>query len=549
MRRTQAIQAILAAVIVAAAGLVSASPGVAAVKKGTSAKKKVTVPAVISVEAPADWYTFDIQGYGGLAGRSTTGGYDYLTAIYNGKLVPYLATSWKVAFNNKSVTFKLRKGVRCQDGTKLTPQDVAASFQRLFTVPKKGVSISADYGAGPFTVRANSKKWTVTIITGTAYRSLPWGTAASESAIVCPAGLANPTGLQTQFYGSGPYELASAVHGSQIVLKRNPHWRWGPTVNGKEVTWRDLPKTQIWKIVSNPMTAANDLLTNALDVDVLSGSALGRFAGNKRFRIQAMPQNFPLIMDFHFGAGHSTDSEALRHALAAIVNPLNLEKAVNAGQPGKLPPLTTSFVNPTQPCYDPKTKRLYKSLGIGSGVNKARAILEQAGYTGFGSKLTAPDGTPVVIRILTAPSLVGEGGPYLQQAFAPLGANVQLTDTDDLAVFAGALYGGKIDVGVTYGTFTSEPIDTSLIGYFVGNPVNAGGLNLYGPSPTENPTWNRLVTTAQGATGCVYWDRTQMYALQHFVAVPAAQSEQHIVVRKGFTVASGYYPYQPWTLR
>lgn len=54
-----------------------------------------------------------------------------LTTDDNGKLVPGLATAWKLSDDGKTVTFTLRDGVTWQDGDPFTSADVKASLERI----------------------------------------------------------------------------------------------------------------------------------------------------------------------------------------------------------------------------------------------------------------------------------------------------------------------------------------------------------------------------------------------------------------------------------
>ena len=66
--------------------------------------------------------------------------FDTLTAHnLSGRLVPSLASSWKVSNNGKTYTFYLRPNAKFSDGVKLTADDVRFSWQRLID-PKTGSS-------------------------------------------------------------------------------------------------------------------------------------------------------------------------------------------------------------------------------------------------------------------------------------------------------------------------------------------------------------------------------------------------------------------------
>lgn len=65
--------------------------------------------------------------------------FDGLTAVDEGSLrtVPSLARNWRVSNGGKTYTFKLRPGIRFQDGSALTASDVVASLNRTLS-PKTG---------------------------------------------------------------------------------------------------------------------------------------------------------------------------------------------------------------------------------------------------------------------------------------------------------------------------------------------------------------------------------------------------------------------------
>jgi peptide/nickel transport system substrate-binding protein len=47
------------------------------------------------------------------------------------RLVPRLAASWKVSADGREVTFRLRDGIRWQDGTPVTARDVAFTIRKV----------------------------------------------------------------------------------------------------------------------------------------------------------------------------------------------------------------------------------------------------------------------------------------------------------------------------------------------------------------------------------------------------------------------------------
>jgi peptide/nickel transport system substrate-binding protein len=471
-----------------------------------------------------------------------TGGYDRLTAIHDGEVVPYLAKSWDVAPDNKSVTFTLRQDAKCHDGTPVTPKVVADSFDRLFTVAKKGINMMQTFGAGPWSVSADEDDWTVTINTETPFRALVQGVASGESGIVCPAGLADPEAMQAGFFGSGPYLLESAEHGDEVVLKKNPNWTWGPIVDGEQVTAEDLPEKQTWKIMPDQTAIANSLQTGAVNVARVAGPDVKRFAGSDQFSMERVRLNFPSILSFQQTTGHPTSDPALRKALSLAVDPASYAKAYLTD--GSDVELATSFINPSHDCYDPAVEDLYPS----GGIEEAKRVLEEAGYATVGSKLRGPDGRPVRLRVVTINTVHGEVGNYLIEAFKALGVEVELSNLDAVSALQ-LIYTGQQDVGISVGTSTVDDPASSAIGDYAGTPISDGGINMYGPPPSLDPTWSKLIEEALASSDCGPWQEAQQHALAENIMLPVALSYWTRVTAPSVEVANGFYFFEPWTIR
>jgi peptide/nickel transport system substrate-binding protein len=76
------------------------------------------------------------QAYEFTSGEVVSNIYDRLVE-YNPadieKLVPGLAESWSIAEDGKTITFKLRSGVKFASGNPVRPEDVVFSFKRVIT--------------------------------------------------------------------------------------------------------------------------------------------------------------------------------------------------------------------------------------------------------------------------------------------------------------------------------------------------------------------------------------------------------------------------------
>lgn len=526
----------VAAVLVAA--VVIAASGVAGAFGSSGASDTVTV------RQNGAWVNFDFQSYTPGLAWFVAGAYDRLVALSDGKVVPYLATKWRVT--PRSVTLTLRKDAKCANGNKITPNVVQQSFQRLFTVPKNGVNLSNFFGPGPYAMTADQKKWTVTFTTKTPFRGIIYGLASDQAGIVCPAGLKNPDQLKTSFLGSGPYSFVSATPGDQVVMKLRKDWTWGPVINGKQLTAKALPDTQVWKVVANDTTAANLMLTGGLDVARIAGPDIQRLSADKSFARRTVKVTWPAALSYNVNPGRPLADKALRQALSTAVDAKTMSLAMTLG----LGKPVTSFIQPGYECYSPKTKALYPANG---SIDKAKQILSQAGYKGVGSNLTTSDGKPVKLNVKFIKSLTNGAGEYVLGVWRQLGVDVNLLDGDGTTVST-AVFRGDFDVAIALETNTVPDVSTTAINFFYGKTVPQGGLNLFGPSAQVDPKWNLLIRAGMknvGSLGCKYWQQAQEYALKEAVFLPVTTADFYIFDRKGsgWTSLAGYRPIDPLFIR
>tara|TARA_Y100000768_G_scaffold388726_1_gene386452 strand:- start:3328 stop:4899 length:1572 start_codon:yes stop_codon:yes gene_type:complete len=138
---------------------------------------------------------------------------------------PSLAESWTVSKDKMEYTFKLREGVKWQDGKELTSEDVKFSFDILFedkfnTIPVrsyyvglKEVKIIDKYN---LKIIAKDENWqNFDIAAGlTIYPKHFYSRDEKKSF------------FNKELLGSGPYKLADYSRGNRILLEKNEDW-WG----------------------------------------------------------------------------------------------------------------------------------------------------------------------------------------------------------------------------------------------------------------------------------------------------------------------------------
>ncbi len=190
-----------------------------------------------------------------------------------GDLLPYMAESYKYAEDGKSITFKLRPDLACEDGEPLTAKDAAYSFERAadpklkFTGNATGFVLPA---LGYLGARVDDKLTFTLLIKK--YNPIAIG-LISELLIHCKAPYEKMTKEQaaTHTVASGPYKLAQWTHDDRIVLERNPYFKL-PAPPYDRVIWRVVPEssTRAAELIAGDV----DIITNVSpdQIDVINNS-------------------------------------------------------------------------------------------------------------------------------------------------------------------------------------------------------------------------------------------------------------------------------------
>jgi peptide/nickel transport system substrate-binding protein len=425
------------------------------------------------------------------------------------KLIPYLASSWKVT--PTSITFHLRKGPKCPDGSPVNALTVLNSFKRELSV---GTDLGATFGPGPFSLKANRYKNTFTFTSATPNSDMIWGFAGgAKGAIVCPAGLAaiaaDPHAFDSNAYGSGPYQIVSAQHAGDIVLKKNTQWTWGP----KGVTQKDLADQITLKIITDETTAANSILTGAIDMGTVAGPDVARLSSSSLLHhFYHATATYPLYMNQR--AGRITSDLQVRRAIYAAVDQQGYLQAALGGRGS----ITPSYIAQDTPCYNKNVAKFAPASGIAS----AQAIMKAAGWTLSGGIFTK-NGQTANLLINTPTTSQGNVGDFLASALSEAGFKVTLQNIQ-YSNYALQIFAGNYDIAPASG-LGGYPSAGAGIGYDSG-PTPPTGSNL-AATGADYPQYLAEIKKAfatTGATSCKHWQTVQemvaKWALFKPLAVP-----------------------------
>ena len=413
-----------------------------------------------------------------------------------GTIEPYLATSWTTTPD--SATLKIRKGATCADGTPVTPTVVADSL-RYSTDPKtNGPYVNYLVGsAGVKSVTADEAAGSVKITLKAPYNALLQALAVPYVApIICPAGVKNPKSLDTAPDGSGPYVLdkSHTTRGDQYAFTLRKDYNWGPE------SWTakkdGIPDTVVDRVVTDETTAANLLTTSQVDIAPVFGINELRIEANKAawsFTTSVLQVgSWGLVMNQM--KGRPGADQLVRQAAFMAVDAQQLTEAAFSKQGVTF----NTLVTPNMKCYD----KSLAALNPGFSTDKAKQLLQQAGYTPDGSGNMTKNGKQLTLKIAMW-NTTNQAGEYIQGQLRKIGIASTVQNTD-------------INTWITT-LFTTKNYDVTLYAYYssLPNPVIFPSQSL----SIVDPTYDSLSATAEAAaqgTDCAAWNKALTRAATNY---------------------------------
>lgn len=377
---------------------------------------------------------------------------------------PWLAEKWEWAEDYSSVKLTIREGVKWSDGKDLTADDVAFTFNMIKdndalngdAIPYKKVSVSGSevelsFKSPQFVNQAKMLGFT------------PIVPEHQWSAIKDPAKdtLKKPV-------GSGPFTLSSWT--AQVVsLKPNDKY------------WGDKPKVKELRYTSYNDNSAQ---TTALGNGKCQWSYVF-IPDYKKVFIDKDPKNhklwFPSGLGIHVLFINTTrkpfDDPKLRQAMNLVIDREAVHKQGEAG----LYPMVDSPTGIPRPAGDDYIADKYKDAKQTVDIDKAKDILDKAGYKLSGGTLTDPGGKAVSLKLVD-PSGWSDYLASLQiiaDNLSEIGIKAEV-DTMTVDAWNEAMATGDFDASLHWTNTGSTPWD------LYANVMDGNQYKKIG----ENATWN-----------------------------------------------------------
>jgi len=348
--------------------------------------------------------------------------YETLTKINgDGKVTPLLAESWEVSPDLKTYTFKLRKGVKFQNGEPFNAQAVKFSFDRA------GGDKSTNKDKRTFanlTTKVVDDE-TVVLLNKEIDPDLPFLLGQATAIIVEPKSADTNA---TKPVGTGPYKLDNWVKGSSCVLTKWDAYKGASQPKLRRVTFR---------FISDPSASAAALLSG--DVDAFprcQTRIVAQFKGNAQFQVLLGGSRAKTIISIN-NKHKPLDDVRVRRALLAAIDRKGFIEAAADG-----------FGTPIGSHYVPGAEGFVDTTGFNTyDVDKAKKLLAEAGVK-----------TPLELTMtLPPPPYARQGGEFVVAQLAKVGITVKVQNVE-WAQWLSNTYGGPHNYDLTIVSHV-EPFD------------------------------------------------------------------------------------------
>lgn len=367
-----------------------------------------------------------------------------------GEFAPGLAESWTISEDGKEYTLKLRKDVTFHDGTPLNAEAVKFTLDRIMdpeTKSQTAISLMGPYDSSEVvddnTIKIKFKQPYAPFLNSL---SLPYLSPQSPTAVKAAG---KDYGI-TSLVGTGPYMFKSYKPDEEVVLVKNPNYKWGPPhlMSGggpflDTITIRIIPEdnTRSAALQSGELTFA----------DTLPTQELANLSANK---------DLTILSPVQAGSGHSVmmnvtnppmDDVKVRQALEYATDKQGLIDTVfNGAFEPACSPMTPNLFG-----YDPKTCDVYKY-----DLEKAGALLDEAGWkmntsTGIREK----DGKPLKLGFYFRgdDNRSKEMSTFLQNNWKQIGVDLDLQGLERAGYFD-AVRAGKHHMQFWWETATDPDV-------------------------------------------------------------------------------------------
>jgi peptide/nickel transport system substrate-binding protein len=429
------------------------------------------------------------------------------------QIVPWLATSWRISNDSKTYTFTLRRGVTFQDGTPFNAAAVKFNLDRIASPATKSqlaVSLLGPYKSSvvlsPYLVQVNfSQPYTAFLpLLSEVFMGMGSPTAVKKEG----------PGFASDPVGTGPYEVVKYVPQSEVVLKRNPAYRWPPA--GSAHTGPGYLSQIIFRIVPDDATRVGAVQSGELTATITVPPAdVQNLRADTSLGVAARPiPGVPYLLainEQHAPWNNENARVALRDALdiPAILKALYFGVYSQAWSP-----LTPGTLD-----YDPAAQNSWHY-----DVAKSNQLLDALGY-----KRSSPSGyrmfrgQPLTLTYLAEPNSDDNRLDIAQLMATQLkqvGIQVNMVEVPSLGTLISDVQKGSYDIAGVDDAETDPSVLTDFFDSADQPTPSVFGINWSHLASGTVDNWLQQGSSETGAARARAYDSVQSYTVGAAVAIP-----------------------------
>ncbi len=334
-----------------------------------------------------------------------------------GEIKPWLAKSWEISSDAKVFTFHLADGVTFSDGTPLTAESVRNTFDSVIKLGAVKTPLGSSYLTNYVGTTAIDKL-TARVEFDRPNAQFLQASSTAQLGIQGDATTAKPADQRClgDNVGSGPFTYASWRQDASATLAKRAGYGWGSAVFAHQgeayldkIEFTVVPESGVrtGSLISGQLDAVSDALPqDAPQIEAASGRVLSTANPGVPFGFQTNVTRGPLR------------DAAVRQALLPAIDRKQLVDTVLGPQFKS----ATSTLASTTPGYQDLSARLSYDPA------KARAILDQAGWTPGGDGIRAKNGERLSFSVLFSQVFAGNQAilELVQQQLRQVGVELKL---------------------------------------------------------------------------------------------------------------------------
>jgi peptide/nickel transport system substrate-binding protein len=375
---------------------------------------------------PARSFVTDSSTAGALIYRSLTA-YKWDAKNKKAELVGDLADSWEASPDFKTWTFKLKDGLKYEDGTVIPAKDIKYNVERSFSAD---LAEGAPYGhqyldckgyAGPYKPAGNNGGQGCTAITTPDDKTIVFklNQPVSEFNHTASMKIFSPTPVakdtKTQYdnkpFSSGPYKIESYTRDQSMTLVRNPNWD-----AATDPVRTALPDKWVFKFggdeatIDQRLIASGDADAGSISFSGVQPQNLGKLnQANVKSRVIEGPDVCRRYIAFNQQKPFLKDQKFRE----ALVYGLDKKAYITARGGERLNTIVNTIVPESLDGY--RESKSFQAPPEGD-VTKAKELIAQTSYKGEKLTLGASDATDISIKAAEA----------AQAAWKRIGVNIEI---------------------------------------------------------------------------------------------------------------------------